>query len=356
MKKYESPTVNGGRTIILDHFSEGVERGREYIDSTVDRLAREKGEKSIKVGYINRNCCCSNCNKPRADHHVIKNDEGTKYFCVEHVDGKKLITKKQFKESKGHETSITFGELLRQYKEMQDQFKACVDDIEKGDPAFKEKISDMAEDLKEFALDLAPSLRANYAGFNRSDDGFTVSPELLAAGEEQCCIRRKEGGESVKQGSGEGAYRIIINTDVEWRGLPEDNASMIGALVTLLQQFKPVEVWVQQGWTGEGFGDGVTMFKLDFTGAFDVTQLAFWCGNQNKDRVFSFLINKGLGRQQTHSATTAEIPCDLFLRGDWMKIQGIDEYEFMRMLYTDKLDIMAKWIAETAVRVAIHAE
>jgi hypothetical protein len=39
-----------------------------------------------------------------------------------------------------------------------------------------------------------------------------------------------------------------------------------------------------------------------------------------------------------------------------MKIQGIDEYEFMRMLYTDKMDIMAKWIADTAVRVAIHSE
>jgi hypothetical protein len=291
VKKYESPTVNGGRTIILDHFNEGVERGREYIEGVVGRLEKQSGSKSIKVGYLTRNCCCSNCSKPRADHRVVKKDGETKYFCDSGT--------KQFKESKGHETSITFGELLRQYREMKDEFAECVENIQKGDPDFKEKISDMAEDLKEFALDLAPSLRANYAGFNRSDDGFTVSPELLAAGEEQCCIRRKEGGESVRQGSGEGAYRIIINTDVEWRGLPEDNASMIGALVTLLQQFKPVEVWVQQGWTGEQFGDGVTMFKLDFTGAFDVTQLAFWCGNKNKDRVFSFLINKGLGRQQT---------------------------------------------------------
>lgn len=347
MKKYESPTVNGGRTIILDHFAEGVESGMEYINATVSRLEHESPDKSVKVGYINRNCACKNCGKPRADHRAVKNDGETKHYCHD-------STKKEFKEGDSHQTSIKLGELARQYRQMREDYKTCISDIEKGDPEFKERISDMAEQLREFTLEMAPSLKANYAGFNRSDDGFTVNPELLAAGEEQCCIRRKDGGDTVRQGSGEGAYRIILCTDVEWDGKPEDNAAMIGALVLLLQQFKPVEVWVQQGWTGDGYGDGVTMFKLDFTGAFDVTQLAFWCGNKDKDRVFSFLINKGLGRNKSHSATTSEIPCDLFLRGDWMKKMGIDEYEFNTMLFTDKCDIMAKWIAETAVRIAIN--
>lgn len=348
MKKYDSPTVNGGRTIILDHVAEGVETGMEWIKSTVDRLAKESPSKTIKVGYLNRNCCCTHCGQPRADHDVIKTGDVTKYYC------KGESKRKEFKESKGHESSISFGELHRQYKQMQDEYKACIENIEKGDPEFKERISDMAEQLRDLVIEMAPSLSASYAGFNRSDDGFTVSPELLAAGEEQCCIRRKQGGDSVKQGAGEGAYRIVISTDVEWDGKPEDNASMLGALVLLLQQFKPVEVWVQQGWTGNSYGDGITMFKLDFTGAFDVTQLAFWCGNKNKDRVFSFLINKGLGRSESHSATTSEIPCDLFLRGDWMEKMGIDEYEFNRMLWTDKCDKMAKWIADTAVRIAIN--
>lgn len=353
MKTIPSETVNGGRTIILDHLNEGIERGRQYIDRQVESLGSRKADEQITVGYINRNCRCSQCKQPRADHVAVKSSGETLYYCKDDQGGR---TRKQFKEEDAGKTTISYGSLHREYAQMQTEFGKCVEDISKGNPELKEKISELTDDLRDLVLDIAPSLSASYAGFQRSDDGFSVNPDLLAAGEELCCIQRKKGGDSVKQGAGEGAYRIVITTDVEWCGRPDDNAAMIGALVVLLQQFKPVEVWIQQGWLGEHWGDGVTLFKLDFTGAFDVTQLAFWLGNPNKDRVFSYLINKGLGRSTVHSATTSEIPCDLWLRGDWLKENGIDEWEFARMLHTDKVDLMAKWIANTAVRVVFNGE
>ncbi len=350
MKRYPSPTVNGGTTIVLEALNKALEIGELESQKIIDNLSRFDPKQKREVGFINRNCQCERCGQPRAEHHVVKKDDRTKYFCKD----KNGPTKEQFKEGKASSTKISMGSLLEQYRRMKQQFGECSEAISKGDPELKENISRLVEELHDLALDLAPSLRSNYSGFRRSDEGVTVAPELLAAGEEQCCFRRKEGAEGIKNGTGEGAYRIVLNTDVEWFGRPEDNAALIGALVILLQQFKPVEVWVQQGWLGESMGDGVTLFKLDFTGAFDPTQLAFWCGHPHKDRIFSFFVNRGLGRSQSHSATTSEIECDLYLRGDWMKVMGIEQMEFVRMLHTDKIDLMAKWISKTAVKMVFE--
>jgi hypothetical protein len=176
---------------------------------------------------------------------------------------------------------------------------------------------------------------------------------LLAAGEERCCIQRKDEGEAVKGGEGGGAYRLIINTDVSWWGQPNDNAAMVGALAVILQQFRPVEIWIQQGWLGCHEWDGITLFKLDFTGAFDPTALAFWIGHGDKDSVFSYFINMELGRENTSTSTIAEIPADLMLRGDWMTVYGINQDAFLNMMHTEKMDLMARWIADTAMQIAL---
>ena len=111
-----------------------------------------------------------------------------------------------------------------------------------------------------------------------------------------------------------------------------------------------MELWIQQGWLGKENGDGVTLFKLDFSQGFQPTQLAFWCGHKLKDTSFSFEINMGLGRNSGGSTKSAEIPADLFLRGDWMKVYGVNK-DFHKLLHTEKVDIMAKWIAETAMQI-----
>jgi hypothetical protein len=314
MKSFKSQTINGGKTIILDHLDEAIQTGREKVAAIVARYAHIDPKAKINVGSFNR-------------------DKETR-----------------------KEVKMNMETYLKKWKATQQNYATCEEAITKGDPAAKERISRMVEDLHDLSLDLAPSLKANYAGFQRSEDGFSVNPELLAAGEEQCCIKRKEGGENIKQGTGDGAYRIIINTDVAWWGNPEDNAALMGALVVMLQQFKPVQVWIQQGWLGEHPGDGVTLFKLDYSGAFDPTALTFWCGHQFKDGVFSYLVNLGLGRENNKTSVPAEIEADLYLRGDWMSLMGIKESNFVNMLHTDKMDIMAKWIADTAVKIVFHGE
>lgn len=313
MRQYPSRTPNRGTTIILDSLDQAIKIGRDKAEEFIKHF-ESLGKAKLKANYVKR-------------------------------DGDEVKTK-----------SINAEALTEQWKRSLDRFDQCVQAIVKGDASQKEAISRMVEDLHDLALDLQPSLKANYAGFNRSDDGISVSPELLAAGEELCCFKRKEGAEAVKQGSGEGAYRIIINTDVSWWGSASDNAAVMGALIILLQQFKPVELWIQQGWLGSDGADGVTLFKLDFTGSFDPTQLAFWIGHHDKDACFSYIISRGLGRIGSGTATIAEIEADLYLRGDWLKLAGIEEDTFLNLLHTEKVDRMAKWISDTAMRLVFDQQ
>ena len=351
MKRYASQTVNGGSTVILDHLDEAIAVGLKDAEATADRCACRSPSDSVECGTIKRNTTCKHCGDARADHEVKEVDKVKTYFCK----GEKNVAKrKKFEEEAAPGTTATWGELTEQYKRMLARYKECATAITKGDPEFKEDVSKIMDELRDLALEIAPTLCSNYAGFNRADEGVDVSPDLLAAGEELCCFKRKQGAGDVKQGQGDGAYRIILSTDVEWFGSPKDNAALVGALVVLLQQFKPVEVWVQQGWLGQSWGDGVTLFKLDFAGAFDPTQLAFWCGNRDKDSIFSYFVNRGLGRHETHSATTAELDCDIFLRGDWLKVMGIDGYKFCTLMHTERIDLMSRWIANTAIRIVFN--
>jgi len=323
MKKHKSPTKNGGTTVVLDSAADAIKLGEAYANKLVEAYAKQPKDRKVDVNFLQR------------DEH-------------DPMEGHCAKSKKQTG------CKMTYGALLASAKDRQRRFTQCEEAIVKGDPETKEAISRMMEELHDMALDLAPSLKANHAGFQRSEDGFSASPELLAAGEEKCCIQRKDEGEGIKGGEGAGAYRLIINTDVSWWGQPSDNAAMVGALTLILQQFHPVEVWIQQGWLGSHDSDGITLFKLDFTGAFDPTALTFWIGHHDKDQVFSYFINMELGRENTSTSTTAEIEADLMLRGDWMKVYGIDEGKFGSMLHTEKMDLMARWIADTAMQIAFN--
>jgi hypothetical protein len=81
--------------------------------------------------------------------------------------------------------------------------------------------------------------------------------------------------------------------------------------------------------------------------------LTFWIGHGDKDSVFSYFINMELGREDTSTSTIAEIPADLMLRGDWMTVYGINQDAFLHMLHTEKMDLMARWIADTAMQIAL---
>jgi hypothetical protein len=307
MKKYNSLTANGGTTILFDSLEEAIETGRDRLRRLLDEHRLKEPESTIKT-------------------HVIGRDKP-----VERIN-------------------TTTAHYLKSLEERTKQFELAVKAILAGDDAVNQSIMDKADELVELVTAVEPSLAASYAGFERSEEGIIADVGLLASGDDRPFFQRPAKGAISDQGRRGRAYRILLNTDLSWFGKPDDNAAVVGALVMCLQRFGPVELWIQQGWLGKGDKDGVTLFKLDFSQGFQPTQLAFWCGHELKDISFSFEINMALGRANGGSSKSAEIPADLFLRGDWMKVYGVNE-SFDNLMHTEKVDIMVKWIAETAMQV-----
>ena len=235
------------------------------------------------------------------------------------------------------------------YHTLHGSLEQCYEAIEKGDPSIKEESDNLIESLVDVIDNINPTFAKAKQGFERTEEGLFTTTDLVATGEENSFLKRKDSELEIVPGAGDGAYRIFINTDVSWNGKTTDNAAVVGAIVTILQRFAPVEIWIQQGWIGSDPEDGVTLFKLDFLNGIDVTQLAFWIGHRGKDYPFSWHINKCLGRRHALTSIKAELPCDLMLRGDWMRHAGIkNSYDFCNKLYTEKCDIMAKYIEMTA--------
>ena len=235
----------------------------------------------------------------------------------------------------------------------------AIQQIRQGIGLPDEEIERLVDELQDLVKEMQPSLAASYKGFQRAENGITADAGLLASSDPQPCFVRRSDGEEPKTGvSGEGAYRILINTDVSWWGNPAMNAGCVAALALILNQFHPVEVWVQQVWLSGVLNDeecrdenGVTLFKVDFAGGFSVNQLSFWITSKFKDCPFSKKVNEALGRCYNLTSAHAEIECDLFLRGDWMFLAGIGRGAWVKATPFERMDIMAKWIAETAMKI-----
>jgi hypothetical protein len=290
MKKYKSPTANKGTTIILPSVAEAIHWGREYY----------------------------------------KNPD------------------------KKFEDSFWYSPNEKNKKE----FEACVAAITQGNQGFKNQCEEIIDDVIDLIDSIKPIFSMNRSGIKFEEDaGHTISPELAAMGDPKCLISDKKHNEEleVRKGtSGEGAYRIIINTDVSWWGKPEDNCALVGALIIVLQRFATVEVWIQQGWLGPNEEDGVTLFKLDYTTAADITALVFWISHRGKDIPFSMAVNRGLGRKSTATSCRAEIEADIMLRGDWQNKVGLSYSQVASLMYTEKIDAMAHWISETAYKTVFN--
>ena len=267
-----------------------------------------------------------------------------------------------------------------------EDFKAAVAEIFGSDEKLNAKINDMVAEIVELVDDICPSLSVSASSVETSTEGYAVSPERLAAGEERAMFNRARDARAIKEGAADGAYRVIINTDVSWWGDPQDNSALMGALIVCLARFRPVEIMIQQGWMGYSEGDGVTLFKLDYSGGFNPSQMHFWLGSKYKDGTFSYYVNKGLGRRSCGTSCHAEAECDLFLRGDWMvgfnigeatpltervvhkrlgdeSIKNLDlgpesviKTTWSTMLFTEKKEVIAEWIKATACKIVFGAE
>lgn len=294
MKSFKSKTRNRGTTIILDNVQEAIDWGRKWYDTLPDI---EK--QNIDFWY----------------NSYHKNQKG---------------------------------------------FESCVDAISKGDDKFKHTVSEIIDDILDLIDAIKPVFSLNRSGIKFEEEhGFTAAPELVAQGEQKYMISDKKYNEEleVKKGkAGEGAYRVVINTDVSWWGKPEDNCALVGALIVLLQRFATVEIWIQQGWIGGHEKDGTTLFKLDFATASDISALVFWICHPGKDIPFSLAVNRGLGRESSATSCVLEIEADLMLRGDWQNAAGLTYSQLQKLMYTERLDIMAKWIANTAFKIVFEGQ
>ena len=270
--------------------------------------------------------------------------------------GSKMAVTTCVRDGKSKEKKVQVKEFLDSYESARGKLVECEKAIVKGSPAMNEAIKKMTDELVNTCIEIEPSLTNSYGGFERWEDGDEVIPDLLAEGNDRPFLRRARNGCEPKPGKGDGAYRIIINTDVSWWGTPDMNASVMGALVVLLQTYGPVELWIQQGWMGSSSDDGVALFKLDFTGGFEPTQLAFWCGHEYKDAFYSRFVNRSLGRTGNGTSCYAELPCDLYMRGDWMSKAGVSGNTLTNSTPQERRAIMAKWILETVKVVAFDPE
>ena len=237
------------------------------------------------------------------------------------------------------------------------KFEECIKAITSGDEEFKKKVDEAMEQLLGIIDEMFPMFSQQHSGYTPSEEGITSTADLLLSGDEKNTLARKPTPFELKRGSGEGAYRLVINTDVSWWGEPWMNCAICGALVVLLQRYAPAEIWIQQGWLGSNESDGVTLFKLDFTGGFEPTAVAFWITHKWKDSIFSYIINRSLGRKDYGTSCELEIEADIMLRGDWMKL-----FEFKKQKAIDdmtpfeQLDFMANWVGQTAMKILVEEE
>jgi len=194
------------------------------------------------------------------------------------------------------------------------EFQQAVSEITRPDPALVKEIRDKAEEWASAAIDSEPMLSNNKEWNNTEFSAENWDAGKIAMGDDKPCIE-KIANLDLNEGVAGGAYRIIISTDVTWACSPEDAAAAIGAMVLVLQETAPVEVWVQQGWwsTTTSEFDGVTLFPITSGNEIDAGALAFWCGSVHKDRNFSYWVNRHLGRVGTLTVLEPALETNLFM-------------------------------------------
>jgi len=252
--------------------------------------------------------------------------------------------------------TVTLKHYYKMLFEQEDSYKDCCQAVMQGNPVddgVREEVKQFADHLVDVAMLIDPGLANNEAGWGQSEQGPIADPALIGSGAANPCFQRRQDGEESRDGEGNGAYRIIICTDQPWFGNKVDNAGIVLALVTILQQFRPVELWIQQGWLGHPNDQyhGVTLFKLECEGGIDPTQLIFWTSHPEKDRRFSRDINGEIGREAEAVSNKAEMPCDLFLMGAWMKLYGIEQGRFGEDTKEEKLKKFGQYIVDTVKSV-----
>lgn len=225
--------------------------------------------------------------------------------------------------------------------------ESCMTEIENGDPKKNGQIADLAEKLRDLALDVDPSL-SNEETFIASEDGPLFDVAAIAEDREKPMFSKTQNL-TPKSGAGDGAFRIVINTDCCFFQDPTWQCASVAALAMIIQQRAPLEVWIQQGWLGNKEGDGITLFPIHKGGAISPQNLYFWVGSPRKDSPFSWFMNKALGRVSGGVSGDVEIPCDLYLYNVFMPTIPLGNLE-------EASKVCATWIAATSRKMLFEEE
>lgn len=199
------------------------------------------------------------------------------------------------------------------------------DAIRNGDPRKIKFVSDLSDKLTNLVYEINPSLRLDVQR-ERLENGPIWDAGLIGSGDPRPCWEDRPHQQIKRGGGGDGAYRVIINTDTSFGRSDAENCLVLCAMINVLQQYADVEIWVQQGWVDDhedghdpkrNWGDamdGVTLFPAFRGSGLHPAQLMFWCGHPMRDSVFSNLINKKIGRHSSGTSMNPELDCDLYTR------------------------------------------
>ena len=184
-------------------------------------------------------------------------------------------------------------------------------------PDLLNRITSLADRLADAVRELQPTLCATPKHY-RAEMGDIWDAGLIAEGDERPCFSPRYDGPEPAKGQGNGAYRILINTDTSFGRSDSENLATTLCLCNVLSHFGPVEIWVQQGWLNTNNTDpasrssGIVCFRVGELGRINPSALAFWLGSPYRDSVFSYVISRKIGRTNSGCSQSPAVPCDWF--------------------------------------------
>lgn len=196
---------------------------------------------------------------------------------------------------------------------LRSELEEALHQIEHGKPAIEDKANQLCEQFLDRAKEIEPSLTLETPW--SPDEGGDMWDAGKIAEEAPLAFFNRKAEEKPKTGRGDGAFRILINTDVHSAADPTRECAALMALVLVLQRSAPVEIWIQQGWLGAEATDGVTLFRIFSGSQLQPKNIWFWVGSEHKDSPYSWCVNRMLGRRQSAVSRTPELPCDLYVYG-----------------------------------------
>ena len=142
-----------------------------------------------------------------------------------------------------------------------------------------------SERLIDDAIASDPRL-SKKAQWLRRDEGEHCDSALLAEGDDQPFYKRIRNVVNDETKAGE-PFRVVVSTDDN--KVPEGTAAAFIATVRIVQQFVPVEVWLQGAWLTDDRCKGFVFHVPLVQGDMDFSRLEFCISDSQRD-MFSYMV------------------------------------------------------------------